>query len=393
MNTIPLRRAWASALVLGLAACTPLTKQADAGAASHRIRVRHPGFDSDAPKTFTLSQINDRQGFPSAYTLTVESVICPDQICRIITVKMTWDALGRYQRFELPAGEALEKGVAPKGKGSAGWDAVPFTDADYQKLDGILKDESSLLGRQKLDAVARLNNKHAVDGITGATPASIRDAVVEGAALTCYNLWHWANGEVAAAAREQTHRQCGEAMLLRFLASDQPHYALFALEHLRVHNLISPAARQAVKRAMAAGGQERIDLGLAYLRAAAPGREAFYVDVADVLGEGSGDARAHLLSRLAAEAPLPGAFFDAASGGLPLWAGYYEVHLFLQLAERSGSTSPALLGQAAKLLDSSDFFIARRAYGYLNGQPERDTVMRSRLDAFRGKAEREGRSL
>lgn len=389
-----LRRVSTVAVALCLAACAPLAKHADGGAVSHRIRVRHPGFSSEQPKTYTLKQLSDRQGFPSGYSMTVDSVICPERTCRIITVKMTWDALGRYQRLELPAGKTLEKGLPPGRKDAAAeWTGTPFIEADYLKLDGILKDENSLLGRQKLDGMVRLNNTHAVDGITGATPASVRDAVVEGAALTCYNLWHWANGDVAAAAREQTHRQCGEGLLLSFLTSGQPHYVLFALEHLRLHKLFGPSAVQAVARAMSGADSDRIDLGLAYLREALPERGRYFEALAAVILGRAGGGRAHLLDRLASETALPDAFFDAVGAGLPEWKDYYEIHLFLQLAEKRGSASPALVASAARLLDSPDFFIARRAHGFLSGQPALDAQTQSRLQAFRDKAAREGRSL
>lgn len=388
-----MKRTWIIVLPVLLAACAPLTRPGKGQAVACNIRVHHPGFTSEEPKACTLYQIRDASGFPSAYTLKVESVICPDQLCRIIRVKMTWDALGHYQRFELPAGEVLEKGVPPKGKNAEDWDVTPFTEADYLKLDGILKDEHSLLGRQKLSGMVGLNNKRAVDGITGATPASVRDAVVEGAALTCYNLWHWANGEVAAAAREQTHRRCGEAMLLSFLASDKPHYVLFALEHLRLHKLFAPAAVEAVKRAMSGADSERIDLGLDYLRAALPERDRFFEALAAVIAGRAGGGRGHLLDRLGAEAAIPGAFFDTVSAGLPAWKDYYEVHLFLQLAEKRGAASQAVIAQVAALLDSADFFIARRAHGFLSGLPALDARTQARLQAFRDKAAREGRSL
>ncbi len=393
MSHLLQRSAWTLALALGLAACAPLPKHADGQAASFRIRVRHPGASSNKPQECTLVQIKDAKGFPSGYTMTVESVICPDQTCRIITVTMTWDALGHYQRFELPAGETLEKCIPEKGKPAGDWDAAPFTNADYQKLDGILKDEKSLLGRQKLAGVVRLNNKSAVDGITGATPASVRSAVVEGAALTCYNLWHWANGDVAEAALELTHQQCGEPMLLHFLTSDKPRYVLFALEHLRLHKLFSPAAVEAVKRAMSGADSERVDLGLAYLREALPERARFFEALASVIGARAGGGRAHLLDRLGAEAALPDAFFDAVAAGLPEWKDYYEVHLFLQLAEKRGAAPQALIAQVVKLLEGSDFFIARRAHGFLSGLPALDAQTQARLQAFRDKAAREGRSL
>ena len=304
---------------------------------------------------------------------------------------MTWDALGRYLRFELPPGEALEKGGPPSRRGAA-WKGVPFTEADYLKLDSILRDAGSLLGRQRLPDVARSQAKGELDALTGATPAAVRDAVVAGASLTCFNLWHWANGEVAAAIRERTCQQCGEALLLRFLASGQQHEVCFALEHLRLHKLFTPAAVSAVVSMLRGGDRERLDLCLSYLQAAEPDRERYFARLAESLASGSAEGRAYLLDRMAAGPPPPSAFLETVVAGLPGWSSYYEVHLLLRLAE-SGRPTPPFCAQVAKLLDSDNFFIARRAHTFLSGQESLDADTRTRLRAFRERAAREGRAL
>jgi len=394
-----MRFTWIMLLPLCLAACAPLPRLAGAGrpAVAHRIRVRHPGVHADGPQSCTLYQLSDKRGFPTGYTMAVDSVICPDETCRISTVNMAWDALGHYQRLELPPGEFLEKGL-PAGilraaAPAAEWRGVAFTEADYRKLDEILKDAHSLLGQHKLAGAGGVHDKDLVDGITGATPAAIRDAVVEGASLTCYNLWHWANGPVAEIAKELTHRQCGEAMLLDFLSSDKPHYVLFALEHLKRHKLFSPPAVQAVNNALRGGDHERIDLGLAFLRAALPAPAAYFDNLGTLITTGNGEGRTYLLDRLAAEQALPAGLFDTLSAALPGWNNYYETHLFLRLAEKHGAASPFLITQTAKLLECPDFFIARRAHGFLSSQPALDEQTASRLQAFREKAKQEGRSL
>jgi len=393
-----MRVSWIIVVPVFLTACVPLMRQADSRTVTHRIRARHPSLHADGPQTYSLREVKDKSGSPSEYTMTVDSVICPERVCLLSTVRLTWDALGHYQRFELPQGEHLEKGLpADKRKAAADlaapWKGVPFTEADYRKLDAILKDEHSLLSQQNLAGLSGGRGKDLVDGITGATPASVRDAVVEGASLTCFNLWHWANGEVAAAAKELTHQQCGAEMLLRFLASDKPHYVLFALEHLRLHRVFDPQAQEAVCAVMRGGGRERIDLGLAYLREALPDSDAFYRTVGGVINDGTGECRTYLLDRLASEKSLRSTLFDTLGAGLPNWANYYEIHLFLRLAEKHGTVTPRLSAQVAQLLENPNFFIARRAYGFLSGQAAPDAQTAPRLQAFRDKAARDGRSL
>jgi hypothetical protein len=383
---------YAAGLVF-LTACAPQPRTDAAGVKAHPIRIRHPGLPAVASRARTLEQLNDSQGFPTAYRMTVESVICPERTCRIISVIMTWDALGRYLRYDLPAGEKLEKGI-PSGRGTAArWTSAPFSEADCQKLDSILRDDHSLLASQQLAGMAKLQGKGEVDAITGATPDSARGAVVEGAALTCYNLWHWAHGEAAAAARELTRLQCSEALLLHFLASGQPHYAIFALEQLRQQKRSSEAALEAAAAAMVNGDRGLLEAGLDYLREASQERTRYAARVACVLNACSAAGRARLLDCLGREAAWPPAFFDSAAATLPTWSGYYEIHLFLRLAEREAYASPVLTAQTSKLLDNPDFFIARRAYAFLNSLPTVDALTAARLQVCRARAEREGRSL
>jgi hypothetical protein len=393
-----MKRLWIIVLPVCLAACAQFKRADDSQGVPHRILVHHPGFLSDEPKAYTLYQVKDKRGFPSGYTMVVDSVVCPEETCRISTVNMVWDAVGHYQRYDLPLGVSLEKGV-PADKNTSPlrpvptWNGVPFAEKDYQKLDVILKDAHSLLGQQKLSGLVGSRTKDLVDGITGATPATIRDAVVEGASLTCYNLWHWANGEVAEIAKELTHQQCSETMLRGFLSSDKPHYVLFALDHLKRHKLFSPSVVREVNRVMCGGDHDRIDQGLAYLKEALPDRDPFYEDVGAVINGNTSEGRIHLLNRMASERALPARFFETLGAGFETWNSYYAIHLFLRLAEKQGYVSQSLNTQVAKLLENPDFFIARRAYWYLSKQTALDAPTTSRIQAFCEKAAREGRSL
>lgn len=384
------RRGLAGALAV-LAACAALADEAVL-----RVAVRHSGFHTDEPEERDVTQVRDGRGWPVEYRMTVESVVCLDGACKTTHVQMAWDALGHYLRYELPAGVELEKGVAVAQPGGATeWDSAPFAKEDYAKLEAILRDENSLLKQQKLANFAqpKAQGRTRVDGITGATPTAAREAVVAGAALTCFNLWHWANGDVCDAVRELTHQRCTREMLLSFLASDKAHDVLFALEHLRLHAVFDPEALRAVEAKMAGGDRDRIDYGLFYLNEALPDRDRHAEHVAAVLGAGSGESRAALLDRLASAEAMPDAFYDAVAATLPSWGGYYEIHLFLRLAERQGRAPARLVSEAAQLLDRTDFFIARRAYAFLSGLPSVDPQTAARLQAFREKAAREGRSL
>lgn len=379
---------------------------------SHRIVVRHPSIAKNQPKPYALSQTLDQHGHPSGYSMVVDSVICLDEHCKVVKVTMTWDAMGAYQSYALADGTILEKARidhTDPPQDNSPWtslaaqitngDAVsedqawaPFTRADHEKLDQILGDSSSILRTETLSNLTSYRDKSKVDGVSGATPLAVKEGVVEGAALSSYHLWHWANGGVVAAARELTHLHCDEALLKRLLDHDEPHYVLFALEHLRRHKLVTPSLVSAVIDRMSGGDQDRIDLGVAYLRAVMPDQDAFYDKLATLFLDSTPRGRTYLLGLLSSEQEIPGAHLDTMSLGLEDTQTYYELHRFLALMEKHKHASRQVLTQASRFLDSENFFIARRAFQYLNQQPL-DEEMTHRIKAFRDQSEKEGRIL
>jgi len=363
---------------------------------SHQVALRHPGIPSNKPKTYTLYQIRNQKGFPTGYTMVVDSVICMEKTCQIINVKMVWDAMGGYLRYELEKGKVLEKGV-PLGKSkalldkAASYKGVPFTDADYSKLDQILRDDRSILSTQRLGDMSVVGDNANLDGVTGATPMAMKEAVVEGASLTCFQLWHWANGEIVEVAKELTHLSCSEDLLRSFLCSDQPHYILFALEHLTRHKQFSPSVVKAVNKVMRGGDHDRIEPSLAYLKEAMPEAQ-YYNNLAVMFNESNSKRRIHLLELLEFEKKLPGTLFDKMSAALPSMNTYYEFHRLLRLTEKHKHVSQLMFTRASRLLERNNFFIARRAFWYLEKQTL-DEQIKNRMQAFRDKCRKERRIL
>jgi hypothetical protein len=279
------------------------------------------------------------------------------------------------------------RNAAPKKKA---WTA--FTEADHAKLHRILRDRFSILRTQRMSELTGYRDKSRVDGISGATPLTLREAVVEGAALSSYHLWHWANGEVVAAARELTHQNCSAELLQSFLTRDDPHFILFALEHLQQHQLFTPSFVSQVIDVMSGGDHAHIDAGLAYLRSALPDADAFYEKLATLFKQSDGETRIYLLGLLGAEQTISGAQLDRFSVGLTETDTYYELHLFLNLIEKHQHVSEPLLMEVSRFLENENFFIARRAFWYLEKQ-NLNEQMAERLAAFQEKCARENRTL
>ena len=331
-------------VLLCLSGCAQETPPSDSSELEYEVVLHHPGNLSKAPQTYTLHQIRNSKGFPTGYRMVVDSVVCMEKNCEVISVTMFWDALGGYQRYELKKGEVLEKGVlAGKGKTRpASYKGAAFTDADYQKLDRILNDGSSILSTQKLSDMSVARDKNDIDAVTSATPKAMKNAVVQGASLTCFQLWHWANGDIVEVAKELTHSSCSEEMLHSFLRSDKPRFVLFALEHLKRHKLLSPSVVKEVGKVVRSGDSDMVDSGLAYLKEAMP-KDQYYDNLATIFKESSSKRRIHLLKLLSLKKELPGTLFDKMSSTLASMNTYYELHLFLRLVEKHEHVSPSIL--------------------------------------------------
>ena len=60
-----------------------------------------------------------------------------------------------------------------------------------------------------------------IDGISGATPKSISNAIVEGAVYTCYTIWHLANGYIRDHIQKLTDSICtSESLLDKLVTGD-----------------------------------------------------------------------------------------------------------------------------------------------------------------------------
>jgi hypothetical protein len=331
-------------------------------------------------------------------------VVCAEGYCKIVTVLLSWDALGNYNSYSVADGSFLEKAVIPdenaQPKKNVAEDAsseqnqdwAAFTEEDHAKLHQILGDRSSILKDQKLADLTSYRDKSRVDAMSGATPVTVRESVVQGAALSSYHLWHWVNGEVVSIARELTHRNCSDEQLLEFLSSGDSQYSLFALEHLKRYQLVSESILSAVVEMMGRGRDSQIDSGLAYLRLALPDEKKLFRNLAQIFETASSTTRIHLLRLLETELKSSAAKLDTLSVALAKTNNYHELHIFLGLAEHHKKVSEQILLLAARFLQSKNFFMARRAYGFLNKQILNESLS-SQIEAFRIKCKNENRFL
>ncbi len=161
---------------------------------------------------------------PVGYETALNMAVCDDKLCANVVLKVCWDLAGNYVRFDTIAGKPLTK-----------FDHKRFSDADYKKLDQILKDRNSMLRvLEKSDLVDKSIKLKAttVDAVSGATPATIKNAVVEGAVYSSHTLWHFVNGQIKDSIRAFTLRNYSEQIALQMMGSDNFETQLFALKQI-----------------------------------------------------------------------------------------------------------------------------------------------------------------
>ena len=166
----------------------------------------------------------DDRGIMSGYKAHIETPVCEDQRCEEVKLDLYWDLMGDFSRFAVDTSRSLTK-----------VDHVPFTQADYDRLDGILRSKNpSFIHLRKSELVENLNSNLAtpIDGISGATVQAVKQDMVPGAVYTCYTLWHLANGGVSFQLAEQTRKRLDDDLIQTLLDRDDLEVHHFLLEHL-----------------------------------------------------------------------------------------------------------------------------------------------------------------
>ena len=377
---MPRARVPLAAALLTAASCTHTGPDATGGrepSETHQLTIVHPGDPKSRPIPVALEQIRDARGEPTEYRTWVDSVICRDAACEVVRVRLVWNALGQFQRYEVEPGEDLTK-----------LDHEPFDAADHAKLLRILKDRDSPLKEVTKEGLVPKSpdtprHAAAVGGVSGATVLTLRSTVVVGAGYTCYDLWHWANGEVADIVRDLSGETFSPRALRRFLIDGDDHAKRFALTQLARRGATGPETVSAVIAGAKDADDALTEPILATLRAAAADPAAYHDALADLVANGTGGQRVAILTDLARSSQAPPAgFLDQLSESLPEFESYYEIHLFLNLMQQRNPGSEVVARNTAPLLKHEKFFAARRAYWYLSEQ-ELPETLQAQVDAFR----------
>ncbi|GAB6166051.1 hypothetical protein JCM19992_20510 [Thermostilla marina] len=334
------------------------------------VRVHHPGF-TDEPVACSLVVDRDAAGKITGYRTEVLSVFCADGVCRAVPVCLYWDALGNYTRFTVKQGMHLEKA-----------DGKPFAPADYRKLDTILSNPESPLR----DVGAFAFSEHSgttlpVDAMSAPTPVVFEGAVVEGAAWTCFTLWHWVHGELRSEIRRITASAWTSEDISEILLGESNDAKSLAIAELIRRKQFDRETAERIAGATRTASREVTQRAIEYALAGPPEIGGIILD--RLFLQGTPTQRAAVLTALLrCPDPRVEAWKSRIAVYLSAATSYPEIDRIFRILESHALPRDAFVPSATRLLHSEDFLTARRAYWFLRTcdvSPE----IAEELEAFR----------
>ncbi|MDG1729616.1 MAG: hypothetical protein P8K68_14285 [Algibacter sp.] len=336
---------------------------------SHEVIINHPG--EKEPVETILEEIQNKNGLPIQYTMDVYSVICLEQVCKVIPVKLYWNNIGEYQKYELAKDATLEK-----------YEADLFEPQDYIKLQSILSNNNSPFKEVYLDEILTVPDEHGdedLDAVSGATSLELDEKdTVPGAALTCYTLWHWANGDVVLKIKNQTGKSVSTSQLQEFILDKNNTYFKIAINEFQNRKEFSkPVVDTIIKKVLIDSTLLRTTLS--YLKNVSP--ELYFYALNRFFFEGEKEQKLAAIQSLRQTShSISKDYLDKFSSKIKSLNSFQEVSLFLGLMEDKNSNSKVVIENSMTLLDA-DFLIARRSYWFLKNQ-ELSNKQTNRLHAF-----------
>ena len=168
-----------------------------------------------------IYELQDSTGLTIWFGRVIFKDVCISGKCKMIRVWIFWNGAGNYLGHQIIPGEPLTKS-----------DHTLFANADYEKLDNILKDSTSVLKRLKQeDLIIVPENKELlkVDGYTAATQPTLAEVVVKDAVYTCHTLWHTVYGPVRNKILEILESRISNEYLTLLFENENTDYNILAV--------------------------------------------------------------------------------------------------------------------------------------------------------------------
>ncbi|WP_366183998.1 hypothetical protein [Flavobacterium ovatum] len=357
-------------LGVALRAQTPITKEI-----VHDIAIIHEGLSFTEKQKGKLIELQDANGLAFQYYMDVESVICLDHKCKIVQVRLFWDKLGFYNRYEMAKGIVLEK-----------TDGISFTEADYKKLDKILADRDSGLKEyyqnQRHLAAHGSEGLIELDGATGATSGIDENSIVKGAAWTSCTLWHWANGEIFEVIRKQTAKELATETLVQSLRQENEKYRRFIINELINRKAYDPKTVSVVLQEI--GNVPSLSRLLMDYIEKAPS-DVYFDAIKKLYVSSDKSYRVIFLSSLLDFVkPDSVPYFEWATNQLAAVDSFQELQLLFRILDKQKPLSTNAIENTVKLLDHAQFLLARSSYYFLQNKIVTEG-QKAQLDLFQKK--------
>lgn len=185
-------------------------------------KILHPFSDpEDSISAKEIIELKNDAGLPLWFGKDVRKVVCLTGECRIAHIWLFWDETGTYLGFQIPVNDSLTKN-----------NHEPFTTADYKKLHNILSDSLSIL---KTISEDDLVDKPDVDAHTGATKSSYREILIDGAAYSCYSLWHTVYGKTRKEVQRIIAKEINVSYLKNLFESNKIQQQRWVINYVSQH--------------------------------------------------------------------------------------------------------------------------------------------------------------
>jgi len=337
------------------------TTKAAGDSVRYQIILSDPIKPDSAYLPYSVVLSFDEYGFPDKYKLSLFIEVCLQKICKPLAVTLFWNALGEYEYLEYPEHLPFTK-----------YNHQLFTPGDYRRLDAILRDRYSILGKHPLTYFEKqfTRDPAGVDAVTSATPQAIRDAVVEDAAYTSWALWHWANGEIAGLLLDNTLGFCTNDYLLFCLESENPRFVRFGLGQLAKKDRVDPSLREKCFHILEYGGGANCKLALQVLTTAPDDTIRMHRELVKRIGMNAGSSQLIIgyFENLPVVAPV---IWEDLAARICQISSYYDIFTSLILLEKRAGDSELVRTRVAVLLNSKHSNISRRAEEFLELKEQR----------------------
>ncbi|WP_460984687.1 hypothetical protein [Spirosoma fluminis] len=186
------------------------------------VRVREFHIRENDTTSYTLKLALNEAGEPAYFFRNIFTPVCLTGECKPVYINFYWDLLGNYLRYDFPPGKVLTK-----------MDHKEFKPEDYEKMQAILRNNSSLLKDVTMEDLVGNGTENLADSVdakAGATLKTVKNEVIDGAVYTCYTLWHIAHGYVVNEIRRITETYQNDTLLHQFLGSTNHDYQYWAID-------------------------------------------------------------------------------------------------------------------------------------------------------------------